>query len=80
MNDNGVKYYFRITFLERYPSKPYIKEGYPGNKTVLVNDTVKLSCPPVSDLEPALIWIRPTANISLKDIEVGPNQNYIEVN
>ncbi|XP_014364260.2 fibroblast growth factor receptor homolog 1 isoform X2 [Papilio machaon] len=57
---------------ERYPSKPYIKEGYPGNVTVLVNDTVKLSCPPVSDLEPYSYWIRPS-NYSLKDAEVGPS-------
>ncbi|NP_001037558.1 fibroblast growth factor receptor precursor [Bombyx mori] len=57
---------------ERYPSKPYIKEGYPGNKTVLLNETVKLSCPPVSDLEPYLYWIRPT-NYSMKDVEVGPS-------
>ncbi|XP_049693500.1 fibroblast growth factor receptor homolog 1 isoform X2 [Helicoverpa armigera] len=57
---------------ERYPSKPYIKEGYPGNVTVLVNDTAVLSCPPVSDLEPYLYWIRP-ANYTAKDAEVGPS-------
>ncbi|CAB3233746.1 unnamed protein product [Arctia plantaginis] len=57
---------------ERYPSKPYIKEGYPGNITVLVNETVVLSCPPVSDLEPYMYWVKPF-NYSLRDVEVGPS-------
>ncbi|KAH9643969.1 hypothetical protein HF086_004230, partial [Spodoptera exigua] len=57
---------------ERYPSKPYIKERYPGNVTVLVNETATLSCPPVSDLEPYLYWIRPT-NYTVHDAEVGPS-------
>lgn len=67
-----------LHFIERYPSKPYIKEGYPGNITVLVNDTVQLSCPPVSDLEPYLYWIRPI-NYTAKDPEVGPSDMPIPV-
>ncbi|KAL0819285.1 hypothetical protein ABMA28_008523 [Loxostege sticticalis] len=51
---------------ERYPSSPYIKEGYPGNLTVLVNDTVRLSCPPISDLEPQVYWLR-TSNKTVDD-------------
>lgn len=39
---------------------------------MLVNGTAKLSCPPVSDLEPYSYWIRPS-NYSLKDAEVGPS-------
>lgn len=39
---------------------------------MLVNETVQLTCPPVSDLEPYLYWIRPT-NYSVKDTEVGPS-------
>lgn len=66
------KFNWATVYLERYPSKPYIKEGYPGNITVLVNDTVQLSCPPVSDLEPYLYWVRPS-NYSIKDAEVGPS-------
>lgn len=45
---------------------------------MLVNDTVQLSCPPVSDLEPYLYWIRPT-NVSLSDAEVGPSDMPIPV-
>ncbi|XP_075984549.1 heartless isoform X2 [Anticarsia gemmatalis] len=63
---------------ERYPSKPYIKEGYPGNITVLVNETATLSCPPVSDLEPYLYWVRPY-NYSMKDVEVGPSDMPIPI-
>ncbi|XP_026330890.1 fibroblast growth factor receptor homolog 1-like isoform X2 [Hyposmocoma kahamanoa] len=68
-----INHTIELTVQERFPSQPYIKEGYPGNKTVLTNDTVKLYCPPVSDLEPHLRWFKPTANMSLKDTEVGSN-------
>lgn len=61
-----------IKFLERFPSKPYVKEGYPGNITALVNDKVTLTCPPVSDLEPDVIWLRPT-NYTSNNTEVGPS-------
>lgn len=60
-----------FTPLERYPSKPYIKEGYPGNITVLINETATLACPPVSDLEPHLYWLK-VINAT-NDIEVGPS-------
>ncbi|XP_050674066.1 fibroblast growth factor receptor homolog 1-like isoform X2 [Leptidea sinapis] len=78
-NDLGcVQHTYILHIQERYPSKPYIKEGYPGNITVLVNDTVQLICPPVSDLEPYLYWIRPS-NYSIKDGEVGPSDAPIPV-
>ncbi|CAG4987589.1 unnamed protein product [Colias eurytheme] len=67
-----VQHTYSLHIQERYPSSPYIKEGYPGNITVLVNDTVQLQCPPVSDLEPLVYWLRPY-NTSLKDAEVGPS-------
>ncbi|XP_050354715.1 fibroblast growth factor receptor homolog 1-like isoform X2 [Nymphalis io] len=67
-----IQHTYTLHIQERYPSKPYIKEGHPGNITVLVNETVQLTCPPVSDLEPFLYWIRPT-NYSVKDTEVGPS-------
>ncbi|XP_039759893.1 fibroblast growth factor receptor homolog 1-like isoform X2 [Pararge aegeria] len=67
-----VEHTYTLHIQERYPSKPYIKEGHPGNVTVLVNETVTLTCPPVSDLEPYLYWLRPT-NYTVKDTEVGPS-------
>ncbi|XP_047508210.1 fibroblast growth factor receptor homolog 1-like isoform X2 [Pieris napi] len=69
-----IQHVYTLQIQERYPSSPYIKEGYPGNITVLVNDTVQLQCPPVSDLEPLVYWIRPY-NTSLKDAEVGPSDS-----
>ncbi|XP_022113938.2 fibroblast growth factor receptor homolog 1 isoform X2 [Pieris rapae] len=69
-----IEHVYTLHIQERYPSSPYIKEGYPGNITVLVNDTVQLQCPPVSDLEPLVYWIRPF-NSSLKDAEVGPSDS-----
>lgn len=35
---------------------------------------MSLTCPPVSDLEPVVYWIRPTNN-SVKDSEVGPSDS-----
>ncbi|XP_023936187.2 fibroblast growth factor receptor homolog 1 isoform X2 [Bicyclus anynana] len=67
-----VEHTYTLHIQERYPSKPYIKEGHPGNLTVLVNETVTMTCPPVSDLEPFLYWLRPT-NYTVKDTEVGPS-------
>lgn len=47
-----------IYCIERFPSKPYIKEGYPKNVTALVNSTVILECPQiVEDLLPFIQWI-----------------------
>ncbi|XP_052757960.1 fibroblast growth factor receptor homolog 1-like isoform X2 [Galleria mellonella] len=61
-----------VNIIERYPAKPYIKEGYPGNRSVLVNSTAELACPPFSDLEPVVLWFR-LSNYSIKDGEVGPS-------
>lgn len=60
--------------LERYPSKPYIKEGFPGNKTVLVNSTVQFQCPPTSDLEPHLQWLR-VYNYTITDLGDEEEEN-----
>ncbi|KAL4717263.1 hypothetical protein ACJJTC_017150 [Scirpophaga incertulas] len=62
---------------ERYPSMPYIKEGYPGNKTALVDDTVQFSCPPISDLEPMVYW-RYSNLTSFFDEGKTPNMSIFE--
>ncbi|CAG9567879.1 unnamed protein product [Danaus chrysippus] len=43
-----IQHKYTLHIQERYPSKPYIKEGHPGNITVLVNETVTLTCPPAT--------------------------------
>lgn len=68
---NDVYFDNKILLLERFPAKPYIREGYPGNRTAVVNGTMKLSCPPFSDLEPEVHWFR-LSNYSIQDGEVGP--------
>lgn len=45
-------------FLERFPSRPYIEDGHPGNVAVLMNDTAVLTCPPITDLEPVIKWYK----------------------
>jgi len=43
---------------ERFPHKPYIKEGFPKNVTVLAGDLAVLQCPTLSDLEPYIQWLK----------------------
>jgi hypothetical protein len=43
---------------ERYPHKPYVKDGYPQNVTAVVNTTVTFMCPIYSDLEPYIQWVK----------------------
>lgn len=64
------------THAERFPAKPYIKEGFPQNTTVLVNTTAIFECPVVftETLEPYIEFLRPlnfSTDLSEDDIIVG---------
>ncbi|KAK9751787.1 Immunoglobulin I-set domain [Popillia japonica] len=53
-----ISFTYNLNVIERFPAKPYIKEGYPKNITALVNSTVKFECPQIlTDLEPYIQWI-----------------------
>ncbi|XP_073959715.1 fibroblast growth factor receptor homolog 1-like [Choristoneura fumiferana] len=60
---------------ERYPSRSYIRDGYPGNKTVFENDTVEFQCPAVSDLEPYVAWTWSLSNDTEKQMVQSDNKN-----
>lgn len=64
--------------IERFPSRPYIMDGYPKNTTVLVNDTAFFSCPPVSDLSPYLVWYAMKVENDT-DIKSLPSELQLEV-
>ncbi|CAG9816876.1 unnamed protein product [Phaedon cochleariae] len=54
-----INFTFNVDVVERFPTKPYIKEGYPMNLTVLVNTTATFECPQIfADLEPFIQWFR----------------------
>ncbi|XP_071442335.1 fibroblast growth factor receptor 4-like, partial [Hetaerina americana] len=53
-----IDFTYYVEIIERFPHQPYIKEGYPHNETVLPGSSVKFECPPISDLEPHVQWIR----------------------
>ncbi|KAJ8986250.1 hypothetical protein NQ317_009957 [Molorchus minor] len=54
-----INFTYVVDVVERFPSKPYIKEGYPKNLTVLENRTAIFACPQVIvDLEPYIQWFR----------------------
>lgn len=54
--------------IERVPSQPYIREGFPKNQTVLVNGIATFECPTISDNEPYIQFIKPDPNKKI-DIE-----------
>ncbi|KAF5300968.1 hypothetical protein FQA39_LY10938 [Lamprigera yunnana] len=57
-----ITHSYTLDVIERYPSKPYIKDGYSENITFLVNGNVTFECPQVlADLEPYSQWIGPTS-------------------
>ncbi|KAF5275343.1 hypothetical protein FQR65_LT04171 [Abscondita terminalis] len=57
-----ISHNYTLDVIERYPSKPYIKDGYPKNITTLVNTNATFTCPQVLlDLEPFLQWIGPSS-------------------
>ncbi|XP_059486028.1 fibroblast growth factor receptor homolog 1-like isoform X2 [Neocloeon triangulifer] len=57
-----INYTFKLDVIERFPHKPYIKEGFPRNMTVVAGDLAVLQCPTLSDLEPYIQWLK--VNIS----------------
>uniref|UniRef100_A0A336M9J8 receptor protein-tyrosine kinase n=1 Tax=Culicoides sonorensis TaxID=179676 RepID=A0A336M9J8_CULSO len=46
----------KLEVQDRFPARPYVKEGYPRNVTVLVNTSAFFSCPIISDLAPHVLW------------------------
>lgn len=60
-------------FPERFPHKPYIKEGFPKNVTVLVNSEAQFECPTLSDSdsEPCVLWMRVSSDVGHE--ETPPN-------
>ncbi|XP_063929175.1 fibroblast growth factor receptor 3-like isoform X3 [Zophobas morio] len=54
-----INFTYSVEVIERFPSKPHIKNGYPQNFTVLVNTSVKFECPQtIPDIEPYIEWIK----------------------
>ncbi|CAB3373127.1 Hypothetical predicted protein [Cloeon dipterum] len=64
-----INYTFRLDVVERFPHKPYIKEGFPRNTTVVVGEIAALQCPTLSDLEPYIQWIKTNISTITDDSE-----------
>lgn len=47
-----------MSTLDRFPSAPIIKEGYPKNVTALENMTIYFECPILSDLGAHIEWAK----------------------
>lgn len=50
--------YKQYKSIDRFPARPYIRENYPKNATVLVNTTVTFECPTISDLAAHIEWAK----------------------
>ncbi|KAF4517189.1 hypothetical protein B566_EDAN005621 [Ephemera danica] len=58
-NEYGcINFTYKVEVMERLPHRPYIKEGFPKNQTVLSGSNVQFECPTISDLEPFIQWIK----------------------
>uniref|UniRef100_A0A224XJ43 receptor protein-tyrosine kinase n=1 Tax=Panstrongylus lignarius TaxID=156445 RepID=A0A224XJ43_9HEMI len=78
-NEYGcIDFTYKLIVQERFPHKPYILEGFPHNKTALVNSTVLLECQLYSDLEPHIQWLK-VHTFSNNDGE-PPNGTQLKVN
>ncbi|VVC24470.1 Hypothetical protein CINCED_3A009612 [Cinara cedri] len=63
-NENGcIDFTYKVDIIERFPHKPYIKEGQPHNVTALVHTDVLFECTPLADLEPYMQWYYHNANV-----------------
>lgn len=58
LTNHDLGEYFDVVCIDRFPARPYIKEGFLHNVTVLVNSTATLECRTISDLEPHIEWIK----------------------
>ncbi|XP_050314292.1 fibroblast growth factor receptor homolog 1-like isoform X1 [Anthonomus grandis grandis] len=65
-----IDFTYRVDVVERFPHKPYIKDGYPENVTALVNSSVQFECPQVvADLEPFVEWLFINSSTDFNDSE-----------
>lgn len=47
-----------LAISERVPHRPIMMENYPGNQTAYVGETVVFECRFISDLHPAIFWLK----------------------
>lgn len=52
------KFKLRKYWLDRFPAKPYIPDGYPQNQTVIVNGNVTFECPVLEDMGTHITWAK----------------------
>lgn len=52
------KFKLRKYWLDRFPAKPYIPDGYPQNQTVIVNGNVTFECPVLEDIGTHITWAK----------------------
>ncbi|XP_073993854.1 fibroblast growth factor receptor homolog 1-like isoform X2 [Rhodnius prolixus] len=78
-NEYGcIEFTYKLIVQERFPHKPYIREGFPHNRTALVNSTVVLECQLYSDLEPHIQWLK-VHTFSNSEVD-PPNGTQLKVN
>lgn len=79
MKEKQHKTFIIYLWLDRFPARPYIKEDYPKNVTVLRNETAEFSCPVLSDLAEHITWVKAKA-YNDSDGNIKPGTVRLEVN
>ncbi|KFM79024.1 Fibroblast growth factor receptor 3, partial [Stegodyphus mimosarum] len=56
--EGSISFNFTLEVVERIPHRPIMIENYPSNLTVTVGETAVFECRFISDLHPALKWVK----------------------
>lgn len=65
--------------LERFPSAPIIRDGFPKNVTAIVNTTLAFECPLISDLGAHVQWTKVNASSQVSNSSFTNNVSKLEV-
>ncbi|GFY39543.1 fibroblast growth factor receptor 4 [Trichonephila inaurata madagascariensis] len=57
-NKGMIDFNFTVEVAERLPHRPIMNEHYPSNQTAFIGETVVFECKFISDLHPAVHWIK----------------------
>lgn len=65
--------------LERFPSAPIIRDGFPKNVTAIQNSTLAFECPLISDLGAHVQWTKVNASSQLSNASLTNHVSKLEV-
>ncbi|GFT96761.1 fibroblast growth factor receptor 4 [Nephila pilipes] len=71
-SEGRIDFNFTVEVVERVPHRPIMNEHYPGNQTAFIGETVIFECKFISDLHPAVNWIKYHEVDNTTDYDIPP--------